>query len=190
MLGLCSSNDVACQTSCDAFVDILLDDNCCIHASCTSCIDLKNEVEALKVLRDDMSASLEKEDELLRTTYARCLEEQMDDLRRAPCGSCDRLKFENEVLAARCKTLSAKSISGSLHVHSEVGISKVSSLPPLMDSHVESESLGKSTCGVAKDSSPIASPKHSASLSGAQGNSSGKGVSSIFGAQVPLPRYK
>ncbi|WVZ63745.1 hypothetical protein U9M48_013353 [Paspalum notatum var. saurae] len=116
--------------------------------------------------------------------------EQMDELRRAPFCSCDRLKFENEVLAARCKSLSAKSIFGSLPIHSEVGTSKVSSLPLQMDSHVESESLGKSICGVVKDSSPIASPKPSASLSGAQGNSSGKGVSSIFGAQVPLPRYK
>lgn len=78
-------NDIACQTSCD----MLDDDDYCIHAFCTSCIDLKTKVEALKALRDDMNAkvaahndmsvSLEKENELLRTTYARYIEEQMDE---------------------------------------------------------------------------------------------------------------
>lgn len=54
----------------------------------------------------------------------------------------------------------------------------------------ESESLGKSTCGLAKDSFSVASPKPCASSDGAQGISSGKGASCAFGARVPLPHFK
>lgn len=63
---------------------------------------------ALEILRDDMSAklvehmvlsaNLEKEVDLLRTTYAERIEREMDILRNAPCGSCDRLKYQNELL--------------------------------------------------------------------------------------------
>lgn len=86
---------------------------------CTSCIDLRSEVETLKHVRDDMSAKLvehndmsarfEIEVDLLRTTFAKCIEEQVKSLRNASCGTCDRLKFENEFLSKRCKSLIAKS---------------------------------------------------------------------------------
>jgi hypothetical protein len=66
-------NDVAC--SCD-FI-------------CISCIDLESEALSLKkmhedmstklVEHDDMSANLEKENELLRTTYAKCIEEEINN---------------------------------------------------------------------------------------------------------------
>jgi hypothetical protein len=78
-------NNVAC--SCD-FV-------------CTSCIDLESEVLALKNMHEDMSAklvehdemnaNLEKENELLRTTYAKCIEEEIDNLRNMTCGTCEHL---------------------------------------------------------------------------------------------------
>ena len=94
------------------------DDNCSCGPICTSCIELECEVLALKQMHDDistklvkhneMSANLEKENELLRTTYAKCIEKEMDNLRNAPCGTCDRLKFENEVLATRCRSICAK----------------------------------------------------------------------------------
>jgi hypothetical protein len=81
----------ACHTSCDK-VDALLDVNdvaCSCDFICTSCIDLEREVLALKKMREDMSAklverddmSLEKENELLRTTYAKCIEEEINNLR-------------------------------------------------------------------------------------------------------------
>ena len=81
------------------------DDDCSCGLICTSCIDLENEVLALKQMRDDMSAklvehnemsaNLEKENDLLRTTYAKCIEEQVESLRNVSCGTSDRLKFEN-----------------------------------------------------------------------------------------------
>jgi GTP-sensing pleiotropic transcriptional regulator CodY len=53
---------------------------------------LESEVLTLKKMRDDMSAklvehdemsaNLEKENELLRTTYAKCIEEEVDNLRK------------------------------------------------------------------------------------------------------------
>jgi len=120
MPSLFSFVDAACQTSC-AYNKLLDDD--CIHISCTSCIDLENEVKALKLLRDDMSAelvvhkdmsaNLEKENDLLHTTYAKCIEEEMENLRNTPCGTCDYLKFQSEVLATSCKSLSAKSFLSS-----------------------------------------------------------------------------
>jgi len=58
---------------------------------CTSCIELENEVLALKQVRGDMSAklvehnemsaNLEKENELLRTTYAECIGKEMENLK-------------------------------------------------------------------------------------------------------------
>ena len=70
---------------------------------CTSYIDLENEFLVLKQMRDDMSAKLvehnnmsarfEIEVDLLRTTFAKCIEEQVESLRNALCGTCDRLKF-------------------------------------------------------------------------------------------------
>jgi hypothetical protein len=114
--------DDACHTSCDK-VDALLDVNdvaCSCDFICTSCIDLESEVLSLKKMRgdmstklvehDDMSANLEKENELLRTTYAKCIEEEIDNLRNMTCGTCERLKSENEVLRTRCKSLCAKGL--------------------------------------------------------------------------------
>jgi hypothetical protein len=78
-------NDVAC--SCD-FI-------------CTSCINLESEVLALKKMREDMSAklvehdamsaNLEKENELLRSTYAKCIEEEINNLRNMACGTFKHL---------------------------------------------------------------------------------------------------
>jgi hypothetical protein len=112
---LCSLNvnDNACLTSCVNHDDLLdvNDDFSSTGLICTSCIELENEVLALKQMRDDMkamlvehnemSANLEKEIELLHTTYAECIEKEMQNLKNARCGTCDRLKFENEVLAKR-----------------------------------------------------------------------------------------
>ena len=107
MCSLIPSDD-ACLTSCDIH-DILLDvndDACSCELICTSCIELENDVLALKQMRDDisvklvehndMSARLEIEVDLLCTTFAKCIEEQVKSLRNVPCGTCDRLKLENE----------------------------------------------------------------------------------------------
>ena len=193
----CSFADVACQTSCasDSLHDV---DASSGVISCTSCFDLKVEVMALEILRDDMSAelvahkdmsaNLEKEVDLLRTTYAECIEKEMENLRNAPCGTCDRLKYQNEVLVTTCKGLCAQFLGSHTSLHSAAGFS--SPLPPELDSHVESESMDKSTCGVAKDSSSIASPKPCVESGDVQGNSHGNGATSIFGTQIPKPKFK
>ena len=125
----CSLNENACHASSDIH-DSLLDVNGDVSSTdfiCTSCIDLEKEVLSLKQVCDDMSAklvehndmsaNLEKENELLRTTYAECIREEMENLKNTPCGTCDCLMFENEVLAKRCKSLCAKSlIFPSLHL--------------------------------------------------------------------------
>jgi hypothetical protein len=101
---LCSLKliDDACFTSCVNNEALLHVNNDVSSTSliCTSCIDLKNEVLALKQMRDDMStklvehnemsANLDKEIELLHTTYAECIEKEMENLKNAPCGTCDR----------------------------------------------------------------------------------------------------
>jgi hypothetical protein len=109
--------DDACHNSCDddnALQDIN-DVACSCDFICTSCIDLESEVLALEKMREDMSAKLdehdemsdklEKENELLRTTYAKCIEEEINNLRNMTCGSCELLKPQNEVLRTRCKSL-------------------------------------------------------------------------------------
>jgi len=101
-------DDDVFPTSChihDTLPDVN-DDDCSCGLICTSCIELENEVLALKQMRDDisaklvehndMSARLEIEVDLLCTTYAECIEEQVKSLRNVPCGTCDHLKFENE----------------------------------------------------------------------------------------------
>jgi hypothetical protein len=84
----------ACHTSCDDDDDALMGVNdetpCSCGLICTSCIDLESEVLALKKMREDMSAklvehdemsaNLEKENELFRTTYAKCIEEELNNL--------------------------------------------------------------------------------------------------------------
>ena len=58
--------DGACLTSCDNH-DALLDANDDVSSNgliCTSCIELENEVLALKQMRDDMSAKLVEHNEM------------------------------------------------------------------------------------------------------------------------------
>ena len=98
-------DDNICSTSCDIHDTLsdVNDNDCSCDFICTSCINLENEVLALKQMRDEMSAKLaehndmsarfEIEVDLLHTTYAKCIEEQMESLRNALCGTCDRLKF-------------------------------------------------------------------------------------------------
>jgi hypothetical protein len=200
---LCSLNvnDDACLTSCDNH-DALLDVNDDVSLTgliFTSCIEFENEVLALKQMRDDMSAklveqnemsaNLEKENELLHTTYAECIGKEMENLKNAPCGTCDRLKFENEVLAKRCKSFCAKSLDSRDSCNSDVGVSKIASLQPELSSCVARESLDDGTCAKASDSSSIASPKLVGSLGNVQVISHCKGASCIFGTQVPKPTF-
>ena len=60
----------------------------------------------------------------------------MQNLKNAPCGTCDRLKFENMVLVKRCKSLCAKSLDSC-----DSGISKIASWQPELSSCVAHESL-------------------------------------------------
>jgi hypothetical protein len=128
----------ACHTSCDDDDDALMgvnDDTCSCGLICTSCIDLESEVLALKKMRDDMSAklvehdemsaNLDKENELLRTTYAKCIEEEINNLRNMTCGTCECLKSQNEVLRTRCKSLCAKGLDSCFSCHSDVDASKL-----------------------------------------------------------------
>jgi hypothetical protein len=121
-----------CHTSCDK-VDALLHVNdvaCSSDFICTACIDLESEVLSLKKMREDIStklvehdeisANLERENELLRTTYAKCIEEEIDNLRNMSCGTYERLKYENEVLHTRCKSLCAKGLDYRFSCYSNV----------------------------------------------------------------------
>ena len=139
-----------------------------------------------------MSANLEKEIELLRTTYAECIGKEMQNLKNAPCGTCDHLKFENEVLVNRCKSLCAKSLDSRDSCNFNVGVSEIVSLQPELSSSVAHESLDDGTCAKALDSSSIASPKLVASSGDVQGISHGKGASHIFEtpcSQTNLPLH-
>jgi hypothetical protein len=60
---------------------------------------MRDDMSAKLVEHDEMSANLEKENELLRTTYAKCIEEEINNLRKMTCGTCERLKSQNEVFA-------------------------------------------------------------------------------------------
>jgi hypothetical protein len=101
---------------------------------------LESEVLALKKMRDDMSAklvvhdemsaNLEKENELLRTTYAKCIEKEIDNLRNITCGTCECFKFQNEVLHTRCKSLCAKGLDSRISCHFDVDASKFASSQP------------------------------------------------------------
>jgi hypothetical protein len=125
----------ACHTSCDDD-DALRDVNDVAFSCdlvCTSCINLESEVLALKkmcedmsaklVEHDEMSANIEKENELLRTTYAKCIEEEINNLRNMTCGTCEHLKSQNEVLHTRCKSLCAKGLDSHFSCHSDVDVS-------------------------------------------------------------------
>ena len=141
---------------------------------CTSYIELENEALALKRMRDnmsaklvehnEMSANLENEIDLLRTTHAKCIEKELDNLRNAPCGTCDLLKFENESLSKRCKSLIAKSFDSHDSYHSGVGVFKIASSQLELASSIERVPLDISTVACASDSSSIAIPKPVASF--------------------------
>ena len=201
MSSLILDDDDACLTSCDNHETLLdvKDDDCSCGLLCTLCIELENEVLALKQMRDemsaklvehsDMSANLEKEIDLLRTTYAMCMEKELDNLRNASCGTCDRLKFENESLSKRCKSLIAKSFDSHDSCHSGVGVFKVASSQPELTSSIECEPLDVSTVACASDSSSIATPKLVASSGVAQVNSGCKGASHLIGTHIAKPKF-
>jgi hypothetical protein len=160
---------------------------------------LESEVFALKKMREDrsaklvehdeMSANLEKENELLRTTYAKCIEEEINILRNMTCGTCECLKSQNEVLRTRCKSLFAKGLDSHFSCHSDVDASKFSSSQPESTSSIECESLDGGKCTSALDSSPIATPKLVASSGIAQDDSNGKGASHLFGTHSSKQKF-
>jgi len=59
-------DDDVCPTSCDIHDTLpdVNDDDCSCGLICTSCIELKNEVLALKRMRDGMSAKLVEHNEM------------------------------------------------------------------------------------------------------------------------------
>ena len=102
---------------------------------------MHDDMSAKLVEHNKISANLKKENELLQTTYANGIENEMDNLKIAPCGTCDRLKFENENLAEKCKSLSAKSFDSCNSCHSDVGVFKIASSQPESDTFSWSASL-------------------------------------------------
>ena len=114
-------DDNTCITSCDNHDSLLdvNDDDCSCGLICTSCIEFKNEVLALKQMRDDMSAKFVEHNEMSAN-----LEHNLEN---APCGTCDRVKHENELLVTRCRSLCAKSLDSHDSYYSDVGISKIAS---------------------------------------------------------------
>jgi hypothetical protein len=89
--------------------------------------NMREDISAKLVEHDEMSANLEKENELSRTTYAKCIEEEIDNFRNMTCGTCERLKYENEVLRIRCKSLCVKGLDYRFSCHSDVDASKFAS---------------------------------------------------------------
>ena len=136
-----------------------------------------------------MSARFEIEVDLLHTTYAKCIEEQMESLRNALCGTCDRLKFENEFLSKRCKSLIAKSFESHDSCHSDFDSSKIASSQPELTSSADRESLDIGISSCALDSSSIAIPKPVASFGVAQDNSGSKGASHLIGTHIAKPKF-
>jgi hypothetical protein len=120
---------------------------------------MRDDMSAKLVEHDEMSANLEKENELLHTTYAKCIEEEINNLRNMTCGTCERLKSQNEVLRTRCKSLCAKGLDSCFSCHSDVDASKFASSKAESTSSLECESLDGGKCASALDSSLIATPK-------------------------------
>jgi hypothetical protein len=141
------------------------------------------------VEHDEMSANFEKENELLHTTYAKCIEEEINNLRNMTCVTCERLKSQNEVLRTRCKSLCAKSLDSCFSCHSDVDASKFASSKSELTSSLEPESLDGGKCTSALDSSPIATPKLVAFSGVAQGDSNGKGASHFFGTHTSKQKF-
>ena len=54
---------------------------------------MRDDMSVKLVEHNDMSARFEIEVDLLHTTYDKCIQEQVESLRNALCGTCDRLKF-------------------------------------------------------------------------------------------------
>jgi hypothetical protein len=194
----------ACHTSCDddnALRDVN-DVACSCDFICTSCIDLESDVLALKkmckdmsaklVEHDEMSANLKKENELLRTIYAKCIEEEISNLRNMTCGTCERLKSQNvdaSEFASRCKSHCAKGLESRFSCHSDVDASKFASSKLVLTSSLERESLDGGKCASALDSFPIATPKLVVSSSVSQGDSNGKGASHFFGTHTSKLKF-
>ena len=179
--------DDACHTSCDddnALVDVN-DVACSCDFICTTCIDLESEVLALKKMRDDMSAKLVEHDERSAN-----LEKEIENVRNIPCGTCERLKFENEVLLTKYKSLCAEGLDSHVSGHSDVDAFKIASSQPELTSSFECESLHGGTCASALDSSSIATPKLGGVSSVARDDSNVKGASHIFGTHAPKPKFQ
>ena len=150
---------------------------------------MPDDMSAKLVEHNNMSARFEIEVDLLRTTFAKCIEEQVESLRNALCGTCDRLKSENEFLSKRYKSLCAKSFDSRDSCNSDVGVSKIASSQPELASSVERESLIVGTCATTLGSSSIAIPKLAASSGIAQDNFLGKGASHFFGTHTSKPKF-
>ena len=176
-------DDDVCPTSCDIHDTLpdVNDDDCSCGLICTSCIELKNEVLALKRMRDGMSAKLVEHNEMSAN-----LEHNLEN---APCGTCDHVKHENELLVTRCRSLCAKSLDSHDSCHSDVGVCKIASSKPELASLVERESLIVGTCATALDSSSIAIPKSVVSSGVAQNDSCGKGASHLYGTHIAKPKF-
>jgi hypothetical protein len=141
------------------------------------------------VEHDEMSANLEKENEFLRTTYAKCIEEEINNLRNMTCGTYERLKSQNEVLRTRCKSLCAKGLDSWFSCHSDIDASKFASSNPESIYYLEREYLDGCRCASALDSSPIATSKLVASSGVAPGDLNGKGASHFFGTHSSKPKF-
>jgi hypothetical protein len=68
------------------------------------------------------------------------------------CGTCEHLKFENEILLTQCKCLCAKGLDSRISCHFDVDASKFASSQPESTSSLERESLDGGNCASALDS--------------------------------------
>jgi hypothetical protein len=102
---------------------------------------MHDDMSTKLVENNEMIVNLEKENELLRSTYSHCIEKEIDNLRNMTSGTCERLKFKNEVLRTRCKSLCAKHLDSRISCHSNVDAFKIASSQPELTSSLERESL-------------------------------------------------
>jgi hypothetical protein len=106
------------------------------------------------------------------------------------CGTCEHLKFENEILLTQCKCLCAKGLDSRISCHFDVDASKFASSQPESTSSLERESLDGGNCASALDSSFKATPKLVSSSGVAQDLLDGKGASHFFGTHAPKPNFQ